>query len=100
MGISAYQNMTPSRQATSRRRVSGLFRSRLLRAAISALLLLILITRLNLSELASTLSQVIPGLLLLGILFFVLASVMSVFKWQGVSGIILLMTVGRSAWLQ
>lgn len=73
--------MTPSRQATFRR-IGSLFQSRLLRAAISALLLLLLITRLNLSELGSTLSQVIPSLLLFGVLLFVAASLISVFKWQ------------------
>ncbi|MEK6536102.1 MAG: lysylphosphatidylglycerol synthase domain-containing protein, partial [Actinomycetota bacterium] len=46
------------------------------------LLLLLLITRLNLSELGATLSQVIPSLLLLGVLLFIAASLISVFKWQ------------------
>ncbi|MHB1325006.1 MAG: lysylphosphatidylglycerol synthase transmembrane domain-containing protein [Thermoleophilia bacterium] len=73
--------MTPSRQATIRR-IGRLFQSRLLRAAISALLLVLLVSRLNLSDLATTLSQVVPSLLVVGILLFVAASLISVFKWQ------------------
>lgn len=74
--------MTQSNQAERRRRVTGLFQSKLLKAAFSVLLLALLISRLNLSEIAGALGRVVPALLLSGVLVFVAASLLSVVKWQ------------------
>jgi len=73
--------MTLSRQAIFRR-FGIFFKSRLVRAGISAILLFLLFSRLNLDELASTFSQVVPSLVLIGVLLFIAASLFSVLKWR------------------
>jgi len=74
--------MNPRKESKKHGRVISLLKSKPLRATLSILLLLLLVSRLNLGELASTLSGVSAGYLLLGIFTFIAASLLSIFKWQ------------------
>ncbi len=59
-----------------------LLNSRLLKAAVSLLLLALLLTRIDLGQLAETLRGVAPGLLGLAVVIFLLCNMVSVFKWR------------------
>ena len=55
--------------------------SKLLKAAVSAALLALLLWRIDLGALWENLSHVHPGLLALGVLTFLVANLVSIFKW-------------------
>lgn len=74
--------MTETPKTGAGGRLKSLLRSRLLRAAVSAGLLALLVSTLNLKELGDTLARVIPGLLALGILAFLAANLANVLKWR------------------
>jgi uncharacterized protein (TIRG00374 family) len=74
--------MTIPENKTARQKTVSLLQSRLFRIAVSVLLLGLLLTRLDLRELGSILGNVSPGLLLLGVFVFLVANMISVFKWR------------------
>ncbi len=81
--------MEPDRQADSGAAAGGAgfrlqawTRSRLLKTAVSAALLALLLTRVDLGALADSLRNVDPGWLALGTLAFLVANLVSVYKWR------------------
>ena len=63
-------------------RVKKLLQSSLFRVTVSILLLILLLVNLDLRELGSVLSGISPGLLTVGVWLFLLANMVSVFKWR------------------
>ncbi len=63
-------------------RLKALTRSRILRIAVSVLLLAFLLSRMDLAQLADTLRGIDPGLLAVGVLIFLICNMVSVFKWR------------------
>lgn len=75
--------MSPAPEAgKSRGRILALLRSRLLRAAVSILLLALLLWKINVSQALSELAEVRLGLVALGFLVFTAASAVCTGKWQ------------------
>ncbi len=74
--------MAPAEGDGHRGRLSRLLGSRAFRFAVSFLLLAVLLSRLDRGQLASTLAHVRPGLLLLGTLVFLVANLVSIYKWR------------------
>ena len=74
--------MATTEKGTARERASALFGSRLFRAAVSLLLLGTLLATVDLRELGSILGSVSPRLLALGVLIFLVANMVSVYKWR------------------
>lgn len=60
----------------------AVLRSRFFRAAVSILLVAVLLATVDLGELAETLSHVAPGLLALAVLVFLITNMTSVLKWR------------------
>lgn len=65
-----------------RRGLLTLLRSKLFRAAVSILLIAVLLATVDLGELAETLSNVAPGLLALAVLVFLVTNMTNVLKWR------------------
>lgn len=68
----------------SRRGLLALLRSKLFRAAVSIILIAVLLASVDIGELAETLGSVAPGLLALAVLVFLVTNMTSVFKWRKV----------------
>jgi len=66
----------------SRRGLLALLRSKLFRAAVSIILIAVLLATVDLGELAETLRSVAPGLLALAVLVFLVTNMTSVLKWR------------------
>ncbi|MBI5870216.1 MAG: flippase-like domain-containing protein [Actinobacteria bacterium] len=60
----------------------ALLRSKLFRAAVSIILIAVLLASVDIGELAETLGNVAPGLLALAVLVFLVTNMTSVFKWK------------------
>jgi hypothetical protein len=69
-------------EAQKRGGIRALFRSKLLRAAVSLIILGLLLWKLDLQLVIQTLRYVDPALLILGTLVFLAANMVSVFKWR------------------
>ncbi|MHB8793704.1 MAG: lysylphosphatidylglycerol synthase transmembrane domain-containing protein [Thermoleophilia bacterium] len=65
----------------SRRGLLALLRSKLFRAAVSIILIAVLLASVDLGELAETFRNVAPGLLALAVLVFLVTNMTSVLKW-------------------
>ncbi|MHB9111986.1 MAG: lysylphosphatidylglycerol synthase transmembrane domain-containing protein [Thermoleophilia bacterium] len=66
----------------SRRGLLALVRSKLFRAAVSIILIAVLLASVDIGELAETLRNVAPGLLALAVLVFLVTNMTSVLKWR------------------
>ena len=66
----------------NRRRLKTILSSRLLRAAISLLLLAVLLTRIDLSQLADTLGGVSFGMLAVAVVVFLICNMVNIYKWR------------------
>lgn len=77
-------NKTPDNRDGNRAvaSVAAVMKSRLFKVAVSLLLIMLLVSTLDMGELGSVLAGVVPGLLLLGVFVFLLANMVSVFKWR------------------
>jgi len=69
-------------EAEKRGGIRALFRSKLLRAAVSIIILGLLLWKLDLQKVVQILRDVDPGLLLLGTALLLVANMVSIFKWR------------------
>jgi len=66
----------------SRREVMAILRSKLFRAAVSLLLIGVLLATVDLGELGGTLKHVVPGLLAMAVFVFLVTNMANVLKWR------------------